>query len=199
MTYQKGSRSEAIAKWSLVTAIASLAIIASPGGSQAAVGGDLFSDMRPMSEETLQDARGGLKIGDMEFDIGMMVRAEISKAMADSGLQNFWVETHLTFNDRGNIASSTTTTSDTAASSAAPPSTQPRNVTLSGLQDRIIQSITSNGVVTQLQTDGNGSHSKVTVDLNLALTNHSKILQDLPRNLQTLRNLRGRVDLSSLN
>lgn len=198
MQHTMGSRTGAAVVRRLAVAAVAVATLTFPQDAGAAMANDPFSGMAPLPDTDLRHLRGGLRIGGMDFNIGMMIRAEVQEAMEGMS-QRLWVETRLTFDDNGQLQSASPTTSSGGEAAVTTPTPGRTQVRLSGNQSRILQDIADSGITTQIQSQGAGGRSALTVDLDVALKNHSQLFGDVSRAMTSMRALQNRLGLSGLN
>lgn len=191
---------------------AGLVAASGPGGAAVTSMADPFAGLTPMRAQELSGLRAGFKIGPFEFDIGVVISSSVKSAS-----HAFSVTTMANLNPGGRVHGARTEITGSmtpppqaavpglpflAAEStqSAPPEPVPM-ITATDLPDGglkvdvdsgdfiVMHGITATELLSVLGNSQSGATLDTSVDLNIVLQNHSRVLNSAARNLPLIMRL----------
>lgn len=194
---------------------AGVVVLSDPGRAAVSMQADPFAGLTPMEAQELSGLRAGFKIGPFEFDIGVVITSAVKSA---SRAFSVTTTANLRRGGGVHGAKTEVSTSLPPAAQAAVPglpflaaesgesveAAPPGNIPLAKTKDLpngglevnvdsgdliIMHGITATELLSVLGNSQNGATLDTTVDLNIVLENHSRVLNSAARNLPLIMRL----------
>ncbi|MBC7952149.1 MAG: hypothetical protein H7Z12_10095 [Rhodospirillaceae bacterium] len=140
-----------------------LAVALAVAGPAQAAQDDPFAALEPLGHAELGDARGGMMINGIPINFAVMIRTTVEGAVAQG------LETMLTVNDQGGLASSVTTAIGTATGATVTPNANGGMILSLPTGTKIIHEVLANQITTLIANTKNdvslNQRTEVNVDL----------------------------------